>query len=78
MIMVIWKVAGCPKIIAVLDVDSHDTTEQALFKLPSGRLGMPTIDGHRMDRAAALRELGQGPEEAFARIRDKLTAITRY
>jgi len=38
-IKAIWKVAGRPEVIAVLDVDSHDTIDHAVLELPIWKTG---------------------------------------
>src|SRR3972149_7284017 len=38
-IKAIWKVSGRPEVIAVLDVDSHDTLDQAVLGLPIWKTG---------------------------------------
>jgi len=35
----IWKVAGRPEVLAVLDVDSHDTLDHAVLDLPIWKTG---------------------------------------
>ena len=42
-IKAIWKVAGKPEVIAVLDVDSADTLESAVLNLPIWKLGYSHI-----------------------------------
>src|SRR5271156_6706534 len=38
-IKAIWKVAGRPEVVAVLDVDSHDTIDHAVLDLPIWKTG---------------------------------------
>jgi muconolactone delta-isomerase len=42
-IKAIWKVAGKPKVIVVLDVDSADTLETTILNLPIWKLGYSHI-----------------------------------
>ena len=35
----IWKVSGRPEVMAVLDVDSHDTLDRAVLELPIWKTG---------------------------------------
>jgi len=42
-IKAIWKVAGRPEVIAVLEVDSADTLESAVLNLPIWKLGYSHI-----------------------------------
>ncbi len=61
----IWKVAGKPVIIAVLDVPSADDLDHAMHELPIWKLGYCTHRSRNRDHpAAAIRELGRGPERA--------------
>ncbi len=38
-IKAIWKVSGRPEVIAVMDVDSHDTLDHAVLGLPIWKTG---------------------------------------
>ena len=51
-IKAIWKVAGRPEVIAVLDVDSHDTIDHAVLELPIWKTG-PCIN--RSPRASTVK-----------------------
>ena len=61
----LWKVAGKPVIIAVLDLPSADDLDHAIHSLPIWKLGFSHIaTDSRNHPAAAVRELGRGPQRA--------------
>jgi len=64
----IWKAAGRPEVIAILDLPGADDLDQAILSLPIWKLGYSHFARRRNRPVAALRRLGRRPEETLTGI----------